>query len=366
MKALLEAGADPNKESLGGDIAFKPLNLVIAPDDYNIETHEFSPLTEDRMKCVVLLLEYGAEANSVTQVGERPLAQALTYAAGTMREKLVTLLLDKGADLAAALAAMEQFGEKGLPEYYYALHEVYQGAVQAVTTRHAGGESFVFPDNGKSEKYLKRAAAFGYAPALAKQEKTADSAKGSNVVKDLLDFFRKNDGSAWVCRPATDEDIEQCKKNLKELGLEALPQGYEDFLKTCNGFSWNSVEFWGTDKVSEKEDSSYSLMDTVTMNDDLDEHYSKDLETELFYLGRADDDIYVYSTDAKRYEVRTMEEACHEVYESFETFGELFVHVVGGRLGWGNNNEDDEDPDDPEDLDEGQYEHDEGRYDGEV
>jgi hypothetical protein len=141
---------------------------------------------------------------------------------------------------------------------------------------------------------------------------------------------------------------------LKELALEPLPPGYAEFLKTCNGFSWNSVEFWGTGEASEKGDDSYRLMDTVTMNDDLDSRYAENLDAELFYLGRADEDIYVYTTEAKRYEVRSMEEACRETYESFETFMELFMFVVGGRLGWNNG------PDD------GQYDHDEGRYDGEV
>jgi hypothetical protein len=95
-------------------------------------------------------------------------------------------------------------------------------------------------------------------------------------------------------------------------------------------------------------------MDIVTMNNDFDERYYDSHETEMLYLGRADEDIYVYASDAKRYEVRSMEEACCEVYESFETFAQLFLHVAGGRLGWNS------------DPDEEQYEHEEGRYDGEV
>jgi TPR repeat protein len=300
------------------------------PDEYNSETHEFSPLAEDQGKRAALLLEYGADPNSATPGGEMPLAQALTYAAGTLREELVTLLLDKGANPDAAITSMEQMGEGGSPEYYYALHELYKGGVKA-----AG--RFVQADDAKSGVYLQRAAESGYSPALAelkRQGKTVSDTGEKSAVDKLLDYFKKNDDSAWVCRPATDEDIAQCKRDLAELALEPLPPAYAEFLKTCNGFAWNGVEFWGTDQAGEEGDDSYRLMDIVAMNDDLDERYSANLETELFYLGRADEDIYVYATEAKRYEARSMEEACSEVYESFETFAELFVRVVGGRLGW--------------------------------
>jgi TPR repeat protein len=344
MKALLEAGADPNKETCEDTIPYKPLNFVIVPDEYNSETHEFSPLAEGRGKRAALLLEYGADPNSIMPGGEMPLAQALTYAAGTVREELVTLLLDKGADPAAAIAGMEQMGEAGSPEYYYALHELYRGTVKA---------GLVPPDDAKSAGYLQRAAAAGYPPALAELKRQGKTAPGKESALDaLLDYFKQSDNSAWVCRPAAEEDIALCKKNLEELALEPLPPGYADFLKICNGFAWNGVEFWGTAQVSDEKDSSYSLTDLVAMNDDLDGRYSENLEAEVFYLGRADEDIYVYTTGGKRYEVRSMEEGCREAYESFGTFAELFMHVVGGRLGWNPGDEGDE-PD-------------EGRYDGEV
>jgi hypothetical protein len=164
MRALLEAGAEPNKENWESDTAYKPLNFVMAPDDYNIETYEFSPMTEDRVKRAALLLEYGADANSVTPGGEMPLAQAIVYSAGIMREELVTLLLEKGADLSAAIAGMEKLGEIGSPEYYYALYEVYKGAVESVGR-------LVPVDEEKSAGYLQLAAGGGYPPALAELKK---------------------------------------------------------------------------------------------------------------------------------------------------------------------------------------------------
>jgi hypothetical protein len=159
-------------------------------------------------------------------------------------------------------------------------------------------------------------------------------------MEKILDFLKNADMGAWVCRPATDEDIAECKKNLDELGLEPLPPHYEAFLKICNGFAWNGMEFWSTDQVSGDGDASYRLMDLVTMNDDLDDRYSENLESEVFYLGRADDDIYTYNTDTQKYEIRSMEEACSESYGEYDTFAELFSYTVGGRLGFngGSNN----------------------------
>jgi UDP-galactopyranose mutase len=64
----------------------------------------------------------------------------------------------------------------------------------------------------------------------------------------------------------------------------------------------------------------------------------------------------MYNSKTEKYEVRDRTD--REVYEEYDSFAAFFEHVVGGRLGL--YTLDDEDPD------EAQYEHDEGRYDGEV
>jgi hypothetical protein len=133
-----------------------------------------------------------------------------------------------------------------------------------------------------------------------------------------------------------------------------MPEDYAAFLRTCNGFAWNGIEYWGTDIVTEKGNDRFKLMDIVTMSDDWDERYYENHKTEMLYIGRADDDIYVYNCDEKQYEIRSMDAACGEVYDILSTFAEHFVFTVGGRLGY---------TDDPDEL---KYGHDEGKYDGEV
>ena len=166
-----------------------------------------------------------------------------------------------------------------------------------------------------------------------------------------------DDDSAMMPRPASDTDIAQCKKDLADLGFDALGEDYWDFLKLHNGMAWDSVQFWGTDQVTDADTPrGFKLMDLVTMSDEYDERYYENMGVECIFIGRADEDFYVYNTEAKQYEVRALDEGCAEAYEIFPTIAALFEHVVGGRLGLL----------DAEDPDEAQYAHDEGRYDGEV
>ncbi|GHV95063.1 hypothetical protein AGMMS50293_13830 [Spirochaetia bacterium] len=210
-------------------------------------------------------------------------------------------------------------------------------------------------------------------PINDKEKKMIDQTERLETMKAILEKLREDSG-VWLCRPVKEGEIEECNKNLVELALPAIPTSgaddskglcYGDFLNIHNGFAWNGVELWGCDIVTEAgNERGYRLMDLITMNDDYDERYWENHKQELLYIGRADDDIYVYNVDDKTYEIRNMEEGCSECNRSFDSFSELFDFIIGGRLGWPGcgpfaNGDDD-------DSDEAAYEHDEGRYDGEV
>jgi ankyrin repeat protein len=124
MKALLELGADPNRESTEGDFTLKSLNFFLTPDDYNQETFEFTPITEEPAERIALLLEYGADVNAPYPIGETPLTLVLVWGAGDVRQRLVTLFLNKGADMNAALAGLEKAAEIA-PVYYDTLYKLY-------------------------------------------------------------------------------------------------------------------------------------------------------------------------------------------------------------------------------------------------
>jgi len=149
-----------------------------------------------------------------------------------------------------------------------------------------------------------------------------------NIIDEIIEILNEDDG-AMIPRPASEEDIAQCQKELIELGLEPLPQGYIDFLKKNNGLAWNGVEFYSTDQVTEADNpDGYRLMDLVTMNDDFNDRYELD---EKVLLGRADEDYYTYNIESKRYEA--LERESREVWEEFDSFADLFYFTVGGRLG---------------------------------
>jgi FeS assembly protein IscX len=168
------------------------------------------------------------------------------------------------------------------------------------------------------------------------------------AIGEVIDILSE-DGGAMIPRPATEEDIAKCQEDLIGIGLEPPPQGYVDFLKINNGLAWNGIAFYSTYQITEADNStSYRLMDLVSMNDDFNDRYELD---EKVLLGNEDEEYYVYDIETKRYEL--LERESREAWQEFDTFEELFLYTVGGRLGM---------------RDEGkaQYEHDEGIYHGEV
>ena len=145
-------------------------------------------------------------------------------------------------------------------------------------------------------------------------------------IDDYLDEL-SDDDAAMIPRVASAKDLAQCRKDLLELALEPLPLGYVDFLKKCNGFAWNGIEFYSTDQVYDPE-SDYTLLDIVSTNDDFSDNYEMD---DRVLLGRADDDYYTYNIETKKYEI--LEYTSTDLMEEFDSFEELFHDVVGTRLG---------------------------------
>jgi hypothetical protein len=148
------------------------------------------------------------------------------------------------------------------------------------------------------------------------------------TVKEIIDYL-SDDTDAWIPRPATKKDISDCQKDLEELALELLPEGFVNFLMGQNGFAWNGVEFYSTDQVRAADDpDGYCLMDIVTMNDEFNDRFELD---EKVLLGRSDEDYFTYNIETLKYEV--LEAGSWEAMEEYETFDELFCEVVGGRIG---------------------------------
>jgi len=152
--------------------------------------------------------------------------------------------------------------------------------------------------------------------------------KSENVIDEIMDILNEDDGS-MIPRPASRQDIKDCNEALVDLGLEPLPKGYIDFLKKYNGLAWNGVVFYSTDIVSVAgEEGGFKIMDLVSTNDDFNDRYELD---EKVLLGVSDEDYYTYNIETKQYEA--LERESRETWEQFDKFEELFLFVVGGRLG---------------------------------
>jgi len=146
------------------------------------------------------------------------------------------------------------------------------------------------------------------------------------MIEDILKKLADDDG-AMIVRPASSKDLAQCQRDMAEIELPPVPQGYIDFLREVNGFAWNGIEFFSTDQVTDPE-SNYTLNDIVSANEDFAD-YSDDFEG-MVLLGRADDDLYVYNTANEKYEV--LDFTGHDVMEDFDTFDAMFEGVVSPRL----------------------------------
>ena len=145
---------------------------------------------------------------------------------------------------------------------------------------------------------------------------------------DILNYLTEEDLDAMIVRPATDEDIDSCNRDFAECKMNlALPDGYVWFLKQLNGFAWNGIEMFSTDQVTDPE-TGYTLNDIVSAN----EQFRRTNEgfEHCFFFGRCDDDLYVYNTKNKQWEVLDM--SGRDVMEEYGGFEEFFVAVVGGRI----------------------------------
>jgi hypothetical protein len=124
---------------------------------------------------------------------------------------------------------------------------------------------------------------------------------------------------------------------LVERVLEPLTHGNIDFLKKINGLAWNGILFYSTYRVTEAGNpNGFCLMDLVTMNDEFNDFYELD---EKVLLGRADEDYFAYNIETKKYEALELES--REAWEECDTFEDLFLFTVGGRLGLNDENSDD-------------------------
>lgn len=129
---------------------------------------------------------------------------------------------------------------------------------------------------------------------------------------------------AMVVRPVTAEDIKWANDELEHVNLPAIPSGYVDFLRHCNGFAFNGVELFGTDVVTDPE-TDFQLIDIISFSEENWEHYNE----RLLYFGRVDDDIYTYNPAIEKYEIRDI--TSFEVWDQYDNFGEFLEKEISDK-----------------------------------
>ena len=155
IKALLDCGADPNIKTISGGTSLFPLHLILLPDHYDNKTHKFKPYSAIEVEKVKLLIEgtagnvQGANVNAESG-GMTPLGLAITYGSGEERAKLVSMLLNRGADADYTIKCMENYAKQGSPEYYYALYEIYSDFPGMAHLKNSELAKYYFEQSGRS------------------------------------------------------------------------------------------------------------------------------------------------------------------------------------------------------------------------
>ena len=178
MRNLLEAGANHELSTIVFDeVPIKPLLFTLYPPDSDPQTNTFTPLTDDDVERVKLLIANGAEVNTVWewQSGMTPLSLAIAYARGEQQRELVNLLRNRGADVDTALRGLENCACEQRPEYYYALYEFYAGFPNQ-TEPMPGMTTWV--NHETATHYLELAAKSGYKENVDEDEAQYEHEEG--------------------------------------------------------------------------------------------------------------------------------------------------------------------------------------------
>ena len=147
-------------------------------------------------------------------------------------------------------------------------------------------------------------------------------------IEDMKDVFNRiAKTGALIVPPAYDDNIEKCNMDLRNIGLQGLPNEYAQFLKMSNGLAWNGFEFFGTFGVRKKS-TGYILRDIVGFNENIEDMTGMKSNGCVLVLGRFDEDVYVYHYVEKEY--RILDSLTFMIVEQFKDFNAFLLDTVAG------------------------------------
>ena len=121
--------------------------------------------------------------------------------------------------------------------------------------------------------------------------------------------------------PCSTADIEELKEKVRvELHAE-LPEGYTDFLKTTDGYNWNSVFIYASKKT---ENFEYDFIEMNALRRDLD------WINDFLIFGSNDMDEFVYQISTGQFQTR--DRVPFDLVRTFASFDEMIAHVLQENL----------------------------------
>lgn len=110
---------------------------------------------------------------------------------------------------------------------------------------------------------------------------------------------------------AAPRDITLCNVQLTHHKLPRLPMAYALFLQRCNGLEYNGVSLFGLN-------DDYLVKQNLAFHP----HYTYcDEIGSILFIGRVDDDLFVYNAYTDRYEARDI--TGFDIWDSYATFDDF-------------------------------------------
>lgn len=123
-------------------------------------------------------------------------------------------------------------------------------------------------------------------------------------------FFWSKDGKTMLyLYGSTDDEIVEINEKLRSENLPTLPDDLAEFYKIAGGLEFNGMQIHGTNNH-----------EILTYNIDKHDYY-EGYEDYLF-IGSIDDDIYLYNSTTKKYEVRDINGM--EIWDEYDSFHDFF------------------------------------------
>lgn len=117
------------------------------------------------------------------------------------------------------------------------------------------------------------------------------------LLKKLLNKLYKM--SAFLFPAAKEDELKFLQESLKKQSMPALPNEYISFLKLSDGMTWNGLRFFGA-KPYKRDEQGYTFPSLLEINTD---YWQRDRGFQLLIIGEADEQLIVYSKNAKMYQL---------------------------------------------------------------